>query len=187
MRKQTLKTNKKSIIATILLVFVLALTAACGKTETTSSKSLNKKQESASSKETNAELEAYLVWYDDHMNALEDEAATYNDLMSNSAVGNKKWEANVEKSLKRAQKLIDEGDDKDDVPHSFKKAHKHVLRAGTDYQYIIDNTPTMIADYDIDLMEDVSVSHDNVTVEIENADRELDKVVYAKHLSGSEK
>ncbi len=186
MRKNTLKTNK-SIIATILLVFVLALTAACGKTETSSNGSSSKQQESASSKETKADLEAYLVWYDGHMNALEAEAATYDDLMGNSAVGNKKWEAKVDKSLKRAQKLVKEGDDKKDVPSSFKKAHRHVLLAGTDYQYIIDNTHTMIADYDIELMEDISVSHDNVTVDIGNADKELDKVVYAKHLSGSEK
>ncbi|MFS3914878.1 hypothetical protein ACL9ST_11560 [Bacillus australimaris] len=179
--------SNKSIIATILLVFVLALTAACGKAETSSSKPSNQKQENAASKEeeTTAELEAYVVWYDDHMNALEDEATTYNDLMGNSVVGNKKWEAKVEKSLKRAQKLVDEGDDKEDVPKSFKKAHKHVLRAGTEFQYIIDNTPAMLSSYDIDLMEDVSISHDNVTFEIENADQEVDKVVYAKHLSGS--
>lgn len=186
MRKKTLKTNKKSIIAAILLVFALTFTVACGKTETSSSSSKQENAASTSKKETTADLEAYLVWYDDHMNALEDEAETYNDLMSKSAVGNEKWEKSVDESIKRAEKLVKEGKAKKDVPRSFKKAHKHVLNAGKDYQYIIDNTDAMIANFDIDLMEDVSVSHDNVSVEIGNADRELDKVVYAKHLSGSE-
>lgn len=190
MRKPTLKTNKKSITAAILLVFVLALTAACGKTETSSSSNGNKtKQETASStsKESKADLEAYVRWYDKHMNALEDEAATYNDLMSNSIVGNKKWEKSVDESIKRAEVLIKEGKNKKDVPKTFKKAHKHLLNAGDDYQYIVDNTDSMIANYDIDLMEDISVSHDNVSVEIGNADIIVDKIVEDKDLDdGSE-
>ncbi len=184
MRKQTLKTNKKSIIATILLVFVLALTAACGKTETTSELSRKEANAASKPKETKAEQEAYVDWYDTHMDALEDEIIVYEDLLRNSVAGDKVWMSKVDKSIARAQKLINKAQKKEDVPATFKTAHKHTLRAGKEYQFIVDNTDEMLSEYDpeLKLMQEVVNTIDEVHAEIENADNEVDRLVDEKQL-----
>ncbi|MGN7326252.1 hypothetical protein [Bacillus pumilus] len=182
-----MKTNK-SIIATILLVFVLALTTACSKTEISSetAKETSRKEANTASKpkETKAVQEAYVDWYDSHMNALEDEINNYRDLLTNSVPGDKTWVSKVDKSLVGAQRLVDKASKKEDIPAEFKTAHKHVLRAGKEYQFIIDNTSTMLSEYDpeLKLMQDVVTTMDNVVIEIENADNEVDRIVDEKQL-----
>ena len=98
--------------------------------------------------------------------------------------GDKVWMSKVDKSIARAQKIINKAQKKEAVPATFKTAHKHTLRAGKEYQFIVDNTDEMLSEYDpeLKLMQEVVNTIDEVHAEIENADNEVDRLVDEKQL-----
>ncbi|MER3124383.1 hypothetical protein ABQG68_03125 [Bacillus pumilus] len=118
----------------------------------------------------------YADWYENYRSDIEDTMLAFAKKMMAIDAGNDGWLGSVEKSLFEVQKVIDEGNEKKNVPAAYKKAHEYLLKANKGYQYAVDETPKALESLDLDELDNISKRLDKAYDQTAKADDEVEKV-----------
>ncbi|PAK35470.1 hypothetical protein CHI04_07720 [Bacillus safensis] len=159
MQKEFISVNKvktKSLIAMMIMLAVLMVFGtACS----------NQKAE-----------KEYAEWYENYRSDIEDTMLAFAKKMVAIDAGNDEWLGSVEKSLFDVQKVIDEGNEKKNVPAAYKKAHEYLLKANKGYQYAVEETPKALENLDLESLDNISKRLDKAYDQTAKADDEVEKV-----------
>lgn len=123
-----MKTNKRTTISVLFLVFTLMMGTACGKNEAANGSSSNNAPAKQEKIEKMTDKE-YATWYKGYLKRFEDRIMPFFiSLVPMDGVYDKEWASELEKKIDSLQELLSEAKENENkVPDTYKKVNNYLV------------------------------------------------------------